>query len=249
LLIKQISSNSQQLRDDTFDNDVELIFTQLTQITLINQPVADTFNSPHMANLVKLQSFVLKYSISLMPILIDSKRYTTQRISQLYMGFLQSRFVLQTQFLSKLIKSQLFECPEARLILMPPLCTTISNLLTIDPAYDEKKNGPLETRLESIGRVLSELMDVLEAQKNVSIKDNVNEISKIFGRILNAFLYLSSSTKEPRQLFATVVISVIRTMDAAHFTTFFDYTASLISNPLMSTLLAQNQNTSFNRDW
>ncbi len=179
-----------------------------------------------------------------MPILIDSKRYTTQRISLLYTGFLQSRFVLQTQFLSKLIRSRLFESPEARLIFMQPLCATINALLTIEPGYDEKKQGSLETRLESVGRVLSELVDVLEAQKTVSIKENVHEISRILAPVLNAFLYLSSRSAEPRQLFAAVIVSVMRIMDAAHFTTFFEHSASLISNPLMGTLLAQSQNAS-----
>lgn len=58
---------------------------------------------------MKTQSYILKYVIHLLPILINSERFKLKTIAEFYVGFLQSRFCLQTQFLTKLIRSRLFE--------------------------------------------------------------------------------------------------------------------------------------------
>lgn len=110
-----------------------------------------------------------------MPILIDSERYTIEKISQLYTGFLQSKFVLQTQFLSKLIKSKLFESPKSRNIIMPPLCEAFKTLLTITDS--EKKQGKFEVKLEAVGRIIAELMHVLEKPNIGSISSNIHDLS------------------------------------------------------------------------
>jgi hypothetical protein len=86
---------------------VAKIFYKLNQISNLKSQNNDLTSSG--AHLTKIQSYILKYSISLLPILIKSKRYPMQRISEFYIGFLQSRFALQTQFLSKFIKTPLFE--------------------------------------------------------------------------------------------------------------------------------------------
>lgn len=110
-----------------------------------------------------------------MPILIDSDRYSIEKISQLYTGFLQSKFVLQTQFLSKLIKSKLFESPKSRNILMPPLCEALKTLLTINDS--DKSQGKFEIKLEAVGRLIAELMDVLEKPNIGSISNNIHDLS------------------------------------------------------------------------
>lgn len=175
-------SNSQTLKGDTFDEDIEQIFNKLTEIATLKVSPADVSQA---GDLTKIQSFILKYSITLMPILLESKRYKTQKVSEFYIGFLQSKFVLQTQFLSKLIKSKLFESPEGRKILVEPLCTTLRNLLTIKSNYDEKKQGPVECRLEAVGKIITELMDVLENKNIGCIKENVNSISNLIYFVVN----------------------------------------------------------------
>ena len=165
---------NRSVTDDTFDFDVEQIFQKLTQIATLK--IGDILQA---ADLTKIQSFILKYSITLMPILIESKRYSIEKISQLYIGFLSSKFVLQTQFLSKLIKSKLFEIEESRSVLIEPMCRTIRSLLRIEGLnIEEKKQGFIEARHEAVVKILAELMDVLEKKNIGSIKSNVNEISR-----------------------------------------------------------------------
>ena len=165
---------NRSVKDDTFDSDVEQIFEKLTQIATLK--IGDILQA---ADLTKIQSFILKYSITLMPILIESKRYSIEKISQLYIGFLSSKFVLQTQFLSKLIKSKLFEIEESRSVLIEPMCRTIRSLLRIEGLnIEEKKQGFIEARHEAVVKILAELMDVLEKKNIGSIKSNVNEISR-----------------------------------------------------------------------
>ena len=60
-------------------------------------------------DILRTQSFILKNVINLLPILIQSKRFLLTNIAEFYVGFLQSIYCLKTQFLSKLIKSKLFE--------------------------------------------------------------------------------------------------------------------------------------------
>lgn len=160
------------VKDDTFDSDVEQIFQTLTQIATLN-----VNNSSQSADLIKIQSFILKYSITLMPILIESKRYSIQKIGQLYIGFLSSRFVMQTQFLSKLIKSKLFEVAESRNVLMEPMCRTIRSLLRVESCDFDTKTFVEESH-ESVVKLISELMDVLERKNIGNIHSNINEISK-----------------------------------------------------------------------
>jgi hypothetical protein len=87
------SNNPQSdLKNDTFDTDVVNIFTKLTEITALNpkgliynpnNTNTMTFDAGFMsteANLTKIQSFILKYLISLLPILIQSKRYPIGKI-------------------------------------------------------------------------------------------------------------------------------------------------------------------------
>lgn len=246
-LLSQCYRSNQQfsVKDDTFDTNVENIFDKLTQIVTLKVNSADSIQ---VADLTKIQSFILKYSITLMPILINSKRYSIQRISRFYIGFLKSKFVLQTKFLSKLIKSKLFENPESRCIIIEPLCSTLKNLLTIESHYEEKRQGPIESRLEAVGKIISELMDVLEKKNIGDIKNDINNISKILGSILNTFLYYSiiQPMTEYKQLFASVIISIMRTMNETHFETFFDHSASLLSTPLLESLLSQNSSSNNN---
>jgi hypothetical protein len=69
---------------DTFDLDVANIFSKLTHIaklkSLPQQKQINAAASPQKVYLTKIQSFILKYSVTLMPILIESKRYPMQRI-------------------------------------------------------------------------------------------------------------------------------------------------------------------------
>ena len=124
------------LKSDPFDHDVAVIFAKLKDITDLtlkySNNVFDSSYSSFEANLTKIQSFILKNLINLMPILISSKRYSMNKIrsvfffnlfmikflisltrmdiySEFYIGFLNSRYVLQTHFLSKLIRTKLFE--------------------------------------------------------------------------------------------------------------------------------------------
>jgi hypothetical protein len=167
------SNNSQlDLKEDSFDSDVNNIFDKLTRIAVLqpnaNVPGQTTFSMDNSigsnADLTKVQSYILKYSINLMPILISSKRYSMRKISQFFTGFLGSRFILQTQFLSKLIKSKLFEHAESREVLIEPICKTISDLLMIQSVDDDKSK--IYKQLDHIGKIIAELMDVLE-KKNV----------------------------------------------------------------------------------
>lgn len=63
---------------------------------------------------------------------------------------------------------------------MDPLCKALTNLLTIDNPNEEKTK--IDMRLESIGKVFAELMDVLE-KKNI-VKINLyfalNQFYKLF---------------------------------------------------------------------
>lgn len=100
-------------KNDTFDSDIENIFLKLTEIAIIKNSSSNIsineYSNGSYGTLTKIQSFILKYSISLLPILIQSKRYSMQKISEFYIGFLQSRFILNTQFLTKFIRTKLFE--------------------------------------------------------------------------------------------------------------------------------------------
>ena len=85
-------SNNQQsdLKNDSFDTDIENIFSKLTDITMLNaKNFISNFNntasySNHDANneatLTKMQSFILKNLIGLLPILLNSKRYSITKI-------------------------------------------------------------------------------------------------------------------------------------------------------------------------
>lgn len=108
-------ANQSDIRGDTFDTDIANIFSKLTDITNLTSRTSDngssSYSSSSEVNLTKIQSFILKNLIGLLPILINSKRYPIHKISEFFIGFLQSRYILQTQFLSKLIKTKLFESP------------------------------------------------------------------------------------------------------------------------------------------
>jgi hypothetical protein len=77
----------------------------------LNDPNNYTDNSVSSldTDILRTQSFILKNVINLLPILIESKRFLFTTIAEFYIGFLQSIYCLKTQFLSKLIKSKLFE--------------------------------------------------------------------------------------------------------------------------------------------
>lgn len=80
-------------KGDSFDLDVAMIFQKLTDISNLTLRGGASLNSSNSfdgtsvcyssgseANLTKFQSFILKNLISLMPILIQSKRFSIQRI-------------------------------------------------------------------------------------------------------------------------------------------------------------------------
>jgi hypothetical protein len=81
---KRANNLQTELKGDTFDADVANIFAKLNDITNLtlkySNNMFDVSYSNFEANLTKIQSFILKNLISLMPILIDSKRYTIGRI-------------------------------------------------------------------------------------------------------------------------------------------------------------------------
>jgi hypothetical protein len=165
-LYNRSNSSQSDLKEDSFDTDVNNIFNKLTQIVNLqsnsNMPGHLTLsidNNSHV-DLTKIQSYILKYSINLMPILINSKRYSMRKISQFFAGFLESRYILQTQFLSKMIKSKLFEFVESREVLVEPICNTISGLLMIQSVDDDKSK--MYKHLDHVGRIIAEFMDVLE---------------------------------------------------------------------------------------
>ncbi len=69
------------IKNDTFDVDIESIFVKLTEIATLKTGANGEFTSTGtQANLTKIQSFILKYSISLLPILLQSKRFSMQKI-------------------------------------------------------------------------------------------------------------------------------------------------------------------------
>lgn len=72
------------LKTDSFDHDVAAIFAKLKDITDLtlkySNNVFDSSYSSYEANLTKIQSFILKNLINLMPILINSKRYSMSKI-------------------------------------------------------------------------------------------------------------------------------------------------------------------------
>jgi hypothetical protein len=116
--------------------------------------------------LIKIQSYILKNVISLLPILMDSKRFSNKTIAEFYIGFLCSKFCLNTKFLSKLINSRLFEIQESRNLIIEPLCKTLSKMILLETS---EERHVIDARLESIGRLFTELMNVLEKKDIVSL--------------------------------------------------------------------------------
>lgn len=57
---------------------------------------------------------------------------------------------------------------DGRHVLIQPLCQAISNLITIDNRNEDKSK--IDSKLELVGKVLAELMDVLEKKNIVSTK-------------------------------------------------------------------------------
>ena len=55
---------------------------------------------------------------------------------------------------------------ESRRVIVEPLCKAFTNLLTIDNTHDDKIK--IEQKLEQVGKVFSELMDVIEKRSIVS---------------------------------------------------------------------------------
>lgn len=53
---------------------------------------------------------------------------------------------------------------ESRKVIMEPLCKSLNNLLFIENANEDKSK--IYTRLEQVGKVFAELLDVLE-KKNI----------------------------------------------------------------------------------
>lgn len=69
------------LKGDTFDVDITNIFKKLTEIAVLkNTSYSSDYFPGTEANLTKIQSFILKNLISLLPILIKSKRFSIQKI-------------------------------------------------------------------------------------------------------------------------------------------------------------------------
>lgn len=56
-------------------------------------------------------------------------------------------------------------------MLIEPLCRSITNLITIDNRNEEK--AKIDAKLESVGKVFAELMDVLEKKNIVREKQNI----------------------------------------------------------------------------
>ena len=232
----RLSHQQSEIKTDTFDADIEKIFNKLTQIIgLFNNNNNNNSNNnvdsttpTSSNNLTKIQSYILKYCIKLMPILFESKRFSIQKISEFYIGFLSSKYVLQTQFLPKLIKSKLFEDPRSRHILMPPLCDTIKKLLMIKDS-DALSQSKYDAKLEVLGNIVAQLMDVLEKKNIGSIEPDLNEMSKLLEHVLNTFLYFINQ-REYKELFGVIIISIMRIMEASHFEIFFEYSSSLLSD-------------------
>lgn len=89
--------------------------------------------------IVRTQSFILKNVINLLPILIQSPRFRLTTIAEFFVGFLQSIYCLKTQFLSKLIKSKLFEKEgKAVLISFFSIFKTLFLCYYREPAYFNK---------------------------------------------------------------------------------------------------------------
>ncbi len=66
---------------------------------------------------------------------------------------------------------------------MEKLCVALSNLLTIDNSNEEKSK--VGTRLESVGKVFTELMDVLEKKNIVLFEILFDFDSKFWKHLLN----------------------------------------------------------------
>ena len=95
---------------DHFEADVVDIFNICAEMTQPRQ-LALSDDSDYRKNLTKIQSHIIKHIINILPILIDSKRFQMSFIAEMYNKFLTSQYCLQMNFLSKLIKSKLFEVP------------------------------------------------------------------------------------------------------------------------------------------
>ena len=86
LFLNRGANNPQSdLKSDSFDNDIAAIFSKLKEITELtvkhsNNVFDSSSHSSFEANLTKIQSFILKNLINLMPILINSKRYSMSKI-------------------------------------------------------------------------------------------------------------------------------------------------------------------------
>ena len=203
---------NRSVKDDTFDSDVEQIFEKLTQIATLK--IGDILQA---ADLTKIQSFILKYSITLMPILIESKRYSIEKISQLYIGFLSSKFVLQTQFLSELIKSELFETEGSRHVLIGPMCRTIRSLLRMEDLNNgATEPGLIEARHEAVVKILTEIMGVLEKKRIGKEK----RLKKKNERIRKLFKHFKTKDKGDRKTFKSNVNEISKHfLEASSFNT------------------------------
>ncbi|RNA41495.1 dedicator of cytokinesis 3-like isoform X1, partial [Brachionus plicatilis] len=160
-------SNNINTKGETFNKDIEDIFKLMVEFTKLDpkktssiyESMADI--SPQ-AKITKIQSFILKNVVNLITILLISNRYSIESISKLYVGFFESRFVLQTQFLSKIIKTKLFEFSESRKILLEPMCKVIAHYLTYE---NDNECDKINQGIQTLGKITAELMNVLEKQK------------------------------------------------------------------------------------
>lgn len=222
---------------ESFDQDVAEIFAKFTDIANLRS------NGGEDGNLTRIQSYVLKYVIGLLPILIQSKRYSFGRISELYVGFLQSRYILTTNFLSKFINTKLFETPESRRVVMGHVCSALNNLLTNPASSNEslhptEEKSKLEQRLEAVGRVVSELMNVLE-RKSVSktSSQDMSDVCRLLPNLCNTFLYFFEfQERKLKQLYGTILVSIMRLMDSSHYDLFFTSPTSFLSLPFHTTI-------------
>ena len=202
---------NRSVTDDTFDFDVEQIFQKLTQIATLETGEISRAENKSFAKQI------LKYSITLIPILIESKRYSIEKIGQLYIGFLPSKFVLQTQFLSELIKSELFETEGSRHVLIGPMCRTIRSLLRMEDLNNgATEPGLIEARHEAVVKILTEIMGVLEKKRIGKEK----RLKKKNERIRKLFKHFKTKDKGDRKTFKSNVNEISKHfLEASSFNT------------------------------
>lgn len=166
------TNHAQRDSRDPFLNDVSEIFRLCAEIiklkdvnlasgssnSILNVTSRPYHHDTQPSDLPKIQSHIVKYMINVLPILLDSKRFSIESIARFYNEFLTSVFCLQTKFLSKLIKSKLFEIPESRRVITEPLCRALLNYL----------NGSSDSKMRENAEFFMELMDVLERKDIVN---------------------------------------------------------------------------------